>query len=282
MAPETTQEARLRKDLERLRALRPIDDGFMRCLFKDNLPLVQFVLRIIMQKPELIITRCETQKDLKRLAGARSLELDVHANEPNGTEYDIEIERSRDRTEPRRARYHQSSMDIESLGAGEDFSKLPETYVIFISETDPFGKGKPFYRIERVNLDTDAAFGDGEHILYVNGAYRDDSDIGKLMHDFCCNDAEDMYLEPMAERTRYLKNSQKGVQEMCKVFEDILNEGREEGMEKGLEKGMEKGMEQALLASLKSLMEKLGYSAEQAMDILSIPAETRARLVSQI
>ena len=26
-------------------------------------------------------------------------------------------------------------------------------------------------------------FGDGEHILYVYGEYRDDSDIGKLMHE---------------------------------------------------------------------------------------------------
>lgn len=275
---EAEKEARLKKDLERLRVLRPIDDGFMRCLFKDNLPLVQFVLRIILQKPELIITRCETQKDLKRLAGSRSLELDVHAREPNGTEYDIEVERSRDRAEPRRARYHQSAMDVESLGAREDFSRLPETYVIFITEEDIFGRGKPFYRIERINLDTGEKFEDGEHILYVNGAYRDDSDIGRLMHDFCCNDAKDMYWEPMAERTRYLKENQKGVQEMCKVFEDILNEGREEGMEKGLEKGMEK----ALLASLRSLMEKLGYTVEQAMDTLSVPSEARARLASQI
>ena len=29
-------------DLKRLRDLRPIDDDFMRCLFKDNIPLVEF------------------------------------------------------------------------------------------------------------------------------------------------------------------------------------------------------------------------------------------------
>ena len=34
-------------DLERLRSLRPIDDDFMRCLFKDNIPLAEMVLRII-------------------------------------------------------------------------------------------------------------------------------------------------------------------------------------------------------------------------------------------
>ena len=35
----------------------------------------------------------------------------------------------------------------------------------------------------------------GTHILYVNGEYRGDSDLGKLMHDFNCMDAEDMYFD---------------------------------------------------------------------------------------
>lgn len=290
MTPETVQAARLEKDLARLRVLRPIDDGFMRCLFQDDLPLVQFVLRIIMGKPELIITRCETQKDLKRLAGSRSLELDVHAMEPDGTEYDIEIERSRGRAEPRRVRYHQSAMDVERLGPGEEFSRLPETYVIFIAEEDVFGEGRALYRIERMDVDTGRPFGDGTHILYVNGAYRGDTDIGRLMHDFCCCDAKDMYLEPMAERTRYLKESQKGVAVMCKVFEDILNEGREKGREEGRKEGRKEGREEgriegkelALLASLRSLIEKLGYTPEQAMDVLSIPAGERGRLEIQL
>ncbi len=50
------------EDLKRLQLLRPIDDDFMRCLFKDNIPLAEFVLRIITGKQDLIITSCETQK----------------------------------------------------------------------------------------------------------------------------------------------------------------------------------------------------------------------------
>ena len=64
----------------------------------------------------------------------------------------------------------------------------------------------------------------GTHILYVNGEYRGDSDLGKLMHDFDCTDAEDMYFDLMAEKTRYLKENPKGVNEMCKVMEDLRNE----------------------------------------------------------
>lgn len=65
----TSTEQQHQKDLQRLRDLRPIDDDFMRCLFKDNIPLAEFVLRIITDKPDLVITGCETQKDMKGWPG---------------------------------------------------------------------------------------------------------------------------------------------------------------------------------------------------------------------
>jgi len=52
----TVTDKQHQEDLQRLRLLRPIDDEFMRCLFKDNIPLAEFVLRIITNKPDLIIT----------------------------------------------------------------------------------------------------------------------------------------------------------------------------------------------------------------------------------
>ena len=39
----------------------------MRGMFKDNIPLAELVLRIIVGKPDLILTKCETQADLKRM-----------------------------------------------------------------------------------------------------------------------------------------------------------------------------------------------------------------------
>lgn len=227
-------EQKRRQDLERLRRLRPIDDDFMRCLFKDNVPLAQLVLRIITGKPDLIITACQTQKDMKRLAGARSICLDACGTDTSGKQYDLEIQREDKGAEPHRARYHSSVLDVENLDAGQDFDQLPDTYTIFITEKDFYGMGKSIYRIERMNLDTGKPFEDGEHILYVNGEYRDNSDIGKLMHDFNCTDADDMNFELMAERTRYLKENPEGVGQMCKVIEDMRKEEREEGMKEGM------------------------------------------------
>ena len=49
--------------------------------------------------------------------------------------------------------------------------------VVFITENDVMGKGKPLYQIERCILETGERFEDGTHILYVNGAYRDESPL---------------------------------------------------------------------------------------------------------
>ena len=122
-------------------------------------------------------------------------------------------------------------MDIENLHAGQQFKELPDTYTIFIIEKDFYGMGEPVYQIERVNLTTGKSFEDGEHILYVNGEYRGESDLGKLMHDFNCTKADDMNFELMANRTRYLKENPKGVYEMCRILEDMRNESLKKGMQ---------------------------------------------------
>lgn len=83
MTPEQI-ERKHQEDLQRLRGFRPIDDDFMRCLFKDNIPLAELVLRIVTNKPDLKIIKCETQKDMKRLAGARSICLDAHGTDATG------------------------------------------------------------------------------------------------------------------------------------------------------------------------------------------------------
>ena len=86
--------------------------------------------------------------------------------------------------------------------------------------------------------------------LYVNGEYRDDSAIGKLMHDFNCADADDMHYGLLAERTRYLKENSKGVNEMYRTMDEVEKECYEEGRET-----------QAELAAIN--LRKLGLPLEQ-------------------
>ena len=99
-----------------------------------NIPLAELVLRIITGKQDLIITNCQTQKDMKRFTGARSICLDAYGTDSTRKKYDLEIQRIDKGAEPHRARYHSSVLNIENLNAGQDFNKLPDTYTIFITE----------------------------------------------------------------------------------------------------------------------------------------------------
>ena len=90
--------------------------------------------------------------------------------------------------------------------------------------------------------------------LYVITEYRDDSAIGKLMHDFNCSDADDMHYGLLAERTRYLKENSKGVNEMYRTMDEVEKECYEEGREKGRET-------QAELTAIN--LRKLGLPLEQ-------------------
>lgn len=230
---ETKLERRHREDLERLKRFRPMDDTFMRGLFKDDIPLAQLVLRIITGMPDLTLLTCETQADMKRVTGARSICLDAYATDSRDRKYDIEVQRADSGADPHRARYHSSVMDVENLDEKQDYRELPDTYVIFITEKDYYKSGEPLYVIEHMNRTLSQPFEDGAHILYVNGEYRGDSALGKLMHDFNCTDAGEMNYELLAQKTRYLKENPKGVSEMCKVMEELRNESYAEGRAEG-------------------------------------------------
>ena len=266
---EQKRERRHREDLERLRGFRPIDDTFMRGLFKDNIPLAELVLRIIMGKPDLTLVKCETQADLKRVTGARSICLDAYATDNTGKKYDIEIQRADNGADPHRARYHSSALDIENLDEKQEYRELPDSYIIFITENDYYKAGEPVYVIQNMNLTLGQPFGDGAHILYVNGKYRGNSDIGRLMHDFNCTRAEDMNFELMAERTRDLKENPKGASDMCKVMEELRNESYAEGKAEGVTLGK---TELAKATALK--LSKKGDSVEEIADLLGYSVET--------
>ena len=148
---------------------------------------------------------------------------------------------------PHRARYHSSVMDVENLDKGQCFDDLPDTYTIFITEKDFFGEKEPIYKIQRMNLTTGKSFDDGAHILYVNGEYRGETDLGKLMHDFNCTDPNDMQIDLLAQRTRYLKESPEGVSEMCREMEMMRDKSRSEGRAEGRAEGELKKAKQTAL-----------------------------------
>lgn len=216
------------EDLQRLRGFRLLDDDFLTKCFEGDTASIELVLRIVLEKPDLKVLDVHTQVFVENLLN-RSVRLDILATDSTGAKLNVEIQRSDKGAGRKRARYNSSMMDANLLKKGEDFDQLPETWVIFITENDVMAKGLPLYPVERCFLETGKKFEDGSHILYVNGAYRGDTPIGKLMHDFSCTDAADMYYGTLADRVRFFKESKEGIEIMCRAMEDMRNQTLKEG-----------------------------------------------------
>ena len=162
-----------------------------------------------------------------------------------------EVQRANKGAAPRQARYNSSMMDARELAKSAEFSDLPETWVIFITENDIYGAGCPLYHVERIIEELQRPFNDGAHILYVNGANRDDTPLGRLMQDFFCERPEQMNYKELAERADYFKAEAEGVNTMCELMEKFgerkMEEGRMEGRLEGRAEGRLEGREAGLL-----------------------------------
>ena len=159
-------------------------------------------------------------------------------------------------------------IDSREVSKGTLFPDLPETYVIFITEHDVWKRGKPLYKVRRTFEDTEEVFDDGTHILYVNGECQSESPLGRLMHDFFCSDPNDMYSEVLAERVRFFKEDEKGVAAMCKIMEEIRKDGEVQGAET------------ERLKNIKSLIQRMGVTAEVAMDALNIAKDDQPKYLA--
>ena len=152
---------------------------------------------------------------------------------------------------------------------------LPETYVIFITENDVLGDDQQIYRIERIIRDSGKPFGDGEHIVYVNCEIRDDgTELGKLIHDFFCEDPGNMNYTVLADRVRYFKEDTKGVRTMCKVIEEMRKEVWNEAWNKASSEA-----ERKTKASVRRMYLK-GFPADQIAYIIDLPVDEVKNIIS--
>lgn len=218
------------EDLERIRNFRLMDDDFMSKVFEEK-ECAAFLLKVILNRDDLTVREVHGQHDLKNLQG-RSVRLDILAVDESGRMYNIEVQRSDRGAGAKRARYNSSLLDANLTEKGDGYEALNETYVIFITERDVLKRGLPIYHIDRTIKETGEAFGDEAHIIYVNAQIRDETALGRLMHDFACTDPKEMFYPVLARRVRYFKEDTKGVGGMCRAMEEMRNEAAREATHK--------------------------------------------------
>ena len=93
------------------------------------------------------------------------------------------------------------------------------------------------------------------------------------MKDFNCRDSEDIHSEILAKRVYELKETQEGVDSMCREMDEIYNEGAKLGEERGRIQGIAEGLAAGEMKAKKetalTLAEK-GMSAADIADIVKV------------
>ena len=229
--PENGLEVRYERYKGIIKNFTLMSDIFMRNVFKQR-ECLEYVLQVIMEKQDLKVIEQIIQKDYKNLQG-RSAIMDCVARDSEGKQFDVEIQQDNEGASPKRARYHSGLLDMNTLNPGQDFDELPESYVIFITSDDILGYGFPIYHIDRHIKEVDDSFQDEAHIIYVNSRKQEDTELGRLMHDLYCKNADEMHSPVLAKRVHELKDTQKGVELMCNEMEKIYSEGMESGEKRG-------------------------------------------------
>ncbi|MBQ8694003.1 MAG: hypothetical protein IJ520_12780 [Synergistaceae bacterium] len=250
--------------LEMIQASCLMDDVFMSECLKD-IKCVELVLSIILEH-EVKVERVQTQEVMR--SWGRSVRLDIigfESTAPNNTNerYNLEVQRSDEGAEVRRARYHISIMDTNSLVPGQEFKELGDNYVIFITENDVFKRGLPRYTLERVIKETGELVNDGTHIIYINASMRDtNTPLGKLSHDFFCVKPDEFCYPVLADRVRYFKEDKRGSEEMSGLYKRFIEPHREEILAEGRAEERQN--------IINNLMKNRGMTKDEAMQLIGL------------
>ncbi len=243
------------------------DDDFMSVVFDRNIEVTEFLLNIILERDDMEVVEVIGQREYKNpVVGGRSIRIDIYAKDSEGKIYDIEVQRADEGADVHRARFNSSMIDTRMLKESQRFKELHESYVIFITKNDVMGSGLPLYHIDRVVKETGISFGDGSHIIYVNGSYQNEDDpIGKLVHDFDCKESSDVIYPILAKQIHYYKETEGGRSIVCKAVDELAEKRRLD----------------AMFDVVKNLMETMKLSVEQAMEAIKLSEEDRAILLKR-
>ena len=245
-------------------------DDLMSKVFDENIEATELLLRIILGRPVKVL-RVKGQYEIRNpRANGRTIRLDIVAQEENGDKIDVEVQGDSEGAHVRRARYHSSALDNLMLNKKQEFKDIKDSYVIFIYKHDKFGAKLPIYHVERYVEETKEKFDDGSHIIYVNGKYEGDDEIGKLIKDFHSLKSEGMHYKEFAEGVRHFKETEEGREIMCKEVEVYAD------------RKANKVATQTKTSAVMELMKNLKLTLEDALDALSIQGDERAIIAKQI
>ena len=207
----------------------------------------------------------------------KGVRLDVYAKNEHNTRYNVEMQVAKKAELGKRVRYYHGQIDMELLLSGSDYTELPEVYVIFICDFDPFGKKKYRYTFtKQCEEEPGAQLQDGCKSIFLSTRGENDREVPGELVSFLNfvkadlseseTDFEDDFVEKLQNTIRRIKSNRE-MEERFMIFEEMLRDERAEGKAEGIAEGKA----EAVLEMLLELMSNLG----------EIPDELRNRITSE-
>ena len=215
----------------------------------------------------------------------KGVRLDVYAKNEHNTRYNVEMQVAKKAELGKRVRYYHGQIDMELLLSGSDYTELPEVYVIFICDFDPFGKKKYRYTFtKQCEEEPGAQLQEGCKSIFLSTRGENDREVPGELVSFLNfvkadlseseTDFEDDFVEKLQNTIRRIKSNRE-MEERFMIFEEMLRderaEGKAEGIAEGKAEGIAEGKTEAVLEMLLELMSNLG----------EIPDELRNRITSE-
>ena len=200
--------------------------------------LLERVLQIPIDRVEI-----SKEKSIVYHPEYKGVRLDVYVKDEKQTRYNVEMQVEKKPALGKRSRYYQSQMDMEMLLSGEDYAELPNTYVIFICDFDPFGEGKYRYTLRmKCEESAEVKCVDGRTIVFLNTHGKNESEVPKelvTLLNYIREDVEgserefhDSYVERLQKFIREVK-ADREMEERFMIFEEMLKDERAEGRVEG-------------------------------------------------
>lgn len=119
------------------------------------------------------IERQDVQKELKPYYESHGVRLDAYLKDSKRI-FNVEMQKVSNKELPKRSRYYSSMVDADSLLKGVDYTKLHESFIVFICKKDPFGLKLPVYTFQNTCRENkNYILNDKTYKIFFNAAAAD-------------------------------------------------------------------------------------------------------------
>lgn len=206
----------------------------------------------------------------------KGIRLDVYAKDENNTHYNVEMQSVRKDELFRRARYYHSQIDMELLVTGAAYTELPNTYVIFICDFDPFSEGKYCYTIQSCCKELNGRIvHDGNYTIFLNTKGKNKKEVPEMLVKFLdfvgadlkesMKEYDDEFVKALQKSVAHVKKSRE-MEERFMLLELVLHEermaARAEGHAEGHAEGRLEGRLEGKAEEIVGFLEELSVVPE--------------------